>query len=474
MDRLLSKSHPRLGRKQDALWMASIGETCGVSQKAHSLSFGKRGSLFNHSSVAAKKTKGSPVNLLALKRGLEGPWSDVGSLLTPSPSSDKTLLHPQEGSIALDEDLEGAPSQADHEDLEVINPENAKFKLCQKSYLLTYPQCPEPKEELGEWLMKEFTPTKLIVCQETHHKTEGSHLHAFIEFKKAKTIRNPRTFDWKGYHANICKKKNAKTGWAAGVAYCTKEDQTPFIRGFDMEEYFKASKQKRKYLGQKLNAGMTLQELVKEFPEQRWSIPTLKKAEDILKAPSGDPIGWDRPSENIWICGPPRIGKSYWAHNGWDHPFYLKNQNKWWDGYSGEETIVIDDFRTPLLAAKLINWAGEYKQFGETKGGHVPLQHKRVIITSNFRIDELFKGEEYEKERDALKGRFPEVTIDTSTHELLPFFGDDWRAQMNIEALQNIHHPDWALLDERINKREEWKKAHPNWKNGKFYKGPNK
>lgn len=458
-------SSPHHGLKHGARRAASYGGSCRDLKKAYSLPLARRVHSQPKSGVAAKKAKGSPIILLK-ELGLEGPLSDVGSLLTPSPVVETKLLPPSREGIELDEDRSSI-----HEDLEVVNPLDKKFQLSQKSYLLTYPQCPEDKVKLGEYLMNSFAPIKLIVCQETHHKTEGAHLHAFIEFKKAKKITNPRTFDFEGYHAHICKKRNAKTGWAAGVAYCTKEDPQPFIRGFDMDEYLKASKQKRKYLGQKLNAGMTLQELVEQFPEQRWSVPTLKKAEDILKAPSGEPIGWDRPAENLWICGPPRIGKSYWAHNGWDSPFYLKNQNKWWDGYSGEETVIIDDFRTPLLASKLINWGGEYKQFGETKGGHVPLQHKRIIVTSNYRIDEIFRGDEFQKERDAISQRFPEVTIDPSSHKLLPFFGDDWRAQMNIEALEQVHHPDWGLLQERIKKREEWKANHPNWKNGDYYKG---
>jgi hypothetical protein len=454
--------------------LAPLSGSCRDLKKAYSLSFSKRGFHFPESLVAAKKASGP--SILSLKRGLEGPSVDVGSLLPPSLDLEdiKTvstkLLHPQEGSIILDENM---PSKVEDEgDYEIVKEDpQKKFHMCQKCFLLTYPQCPGNKVELGEFLLKKWSPKKIIVVQETHHQTEGQHLHAFLEFPSKKHIYDCRAFDWGNFHAHICKLKNAKTTWAAGVKYCSKEDVNPWIRGFDMEEYFNARKQKRKYLGMKLNAGMTLNELVEQFPEQRWCVPTLKKAEEILKAPHGKPIGWDRPAENLWICGPPRIGKSYWAHNGWSHPFYLKNQNKWWDGYQGEETVIIDDFRTPLLAGKLINWAGEYEQYGETKGGHVPLQHKRVIITSNYKIDEIFKGEEFAIEKDAIKARFPEVTIDPKTHELLPFFGDDWRAQMNIEALGSIHKPDWGILEERIQKREKWLADHPNWKNGKFFQG---
>lgn len=56
---------------------------------------------------------------------------------------------------------------------------------------------------------------------------------------------------------------------------------------------------------------------------------------------SADMIALDRqkatnlPTERgIWIQGPPRIGKSYLARNGFGEA-YIKAQNKWWDGYQG-------------------------------------------------------------------------------------------------------------------------------------------
>lgn len=71
---------------------------------------------------------------------------------------------------------------------------------------------------------------------------------------------------------------------------------------------------------------------------------------------------------------------------------YIKAQNKWWDGYQGEEAVLIDDFdkQGVCLAHYLKIWSDKWKCTGEIKGATIPLNFKRLYITSNYRIEELF------------------------------------------------------------------------------------
>lgn len=84
-----------------------------------------------------------------------------------------------------------------------------------------------------------------------------------------------------------------------------------------------------------------------------------------------------------WIWGPPGTGKSYAARQISDSLF-VKDQNKWFDGYDGELNILLDDLDTPVLGHHLKIWADRYACKGETKGGTIHLRHQRFIVTSNY------------------------------------------------------------------------------------------
>lgn len=72
-------------------------------------------------------------------------------------------------------------------------------------------------------------------------------------------------------------------------------------------------------------------------------------------------------------------------------PFYSKQPTtKWFDGYRGEETIVIDEFRGVIDISHLLRWFDRYPISVELKGSQVPLQSKTWYITSNLSPEEWF------------------------------------------------------------------------------------
>lgn len=111
----------------------------------------------------------------------------------------------------------------------------------------------------------------------------------------------------------------------------------------------------------------------------------------------------------FWYHGPPGTGKSRAARLLGD--FYLKSQNKWWDGYSGQPIVILDDLdkNGSCLFHHLKIWADRYACTGEIKGGTVNLQHHKFVVTSNYTIDELFEDEHV---REAIKRRFKCVPFD--------------------------------------------------------------
>lgn len=100
------------------------------------------------------------------------------------------------------------------------------------------------------------------------------------------------------------------------------------------------------------------------------------------------------PEENLWIVGKPGIGKSYWVRENFKSLF-IKPQNKWWDGYNGEEVVHLEDLdmQGKCLSHYLKIWGDRYNLTGETKGGTIRPSYNRFIITSNYTPDELWGGQ---------------------------------------------------------------------------------
>ena len=119
----------------------------------------------------------------------------------------------------------------------------------------------------------------------------------------------------------------------------------------------------------------------------------------------------------IWIYGPINTGKSHVVREAFGPSnLLLKTKTKWWDMYSGQPVVLIDEI-DPQWAwenrSLLKEWADKYQFPGEIKGGVIQMRPKCVIVTSNWSIDQVYEGLGYTPEDiAALKKRFIEIHMD--------------------------------------------------------------
>lgn len=111
-----------------------------------------------------------------------------------------------------------------------------------------------------------------------------------------------------------------------------------------------------------------------------------------------------------WFCGPSGAGKSTAARaENPDH--YLKLPNKWWDGYKAQPCVIIDEWSPnhSVLGDHLKRWCDHHPFAAEIKGGTICIRPPKVVITSNFTIEECFPGKDCEPLRRRFTVRlFPE------------------------------------------------------------------
>lgn len=283
-----------------------------------------------------------------------------------------------------------------------------------KQYALTWPRCEVSKEDALSELKGKEDVESVVISRESHSERdeeggEGNHLHAYVKFTTKKRRRTD-FFEIAGHHGNVKLAKNVK-GW---IQYITKEDKEPLCHNFDVKA---ALEGKNPRLSAKMAAEMSaieLTEAVHPKDLQRTIAGAqlarmLTRKLDDLEGPCG-----------IWIKGEPGVGKSYGVRK-MARSLYLKDHNKWWDGYDGEETVLIDDvhLESKFLVHFLKIWADAYPYNAETKGGMMKIRPRWIIVTSNYDLKDLGRKEgrqgeiQFMEPEDlaALRRRFKEIEV---------------------------------------------------------------
>lgn len=232
------------------------------------------------------------------------------------------------------------------------------------------------------------------------------HLQGFVTFKRAIRFNRLRSLLPFGTHIEVTKGTSLQA-----ADYCKKQDKTSFF-----ERGSPPCPGKRTDLDsicESIVAGSSLQEIASEYPA---TYVRNYRGLAAFQATQVEALERDNVC-GIWIHGPPGCGKShavreYATKNNMS--IFDKPQTKWWDGYAGEEVIMIDDLDHNLLGHYLKRWGDKWSCTGEIKGGTVKLRHKLIFVTSNYSISELYPDKDDHKNilmAKAIERRFPEIQL---------------------------------------------------------------
>ena len=131
----------------------------------------------------------------------------------------------------------------------------------------------------------------------------------------------------------------------------------------------------------------------------------LKASKEVFFLHLPKPVKLDKPC-GVWIYGKSGCGKSTYVEAlipG--DQLYLKTTKIWWDGYKGEDNVLIDEvdpINTNHMSAYYKKWTDMFIFPGEYKGGMSNFRPKKVYMTSQFTIEECFSNP---KDADAIRRR---------------------------------------------------------------------
>lgn len=298
---------------------------------------------------------------------------------------------------------------------------NKRFNLDTQNLFLTYPQNDTSKEDALDRLKEHFKENLncAIVAQE-QHQDGHNHLHIYLKLnKRFKTTKNT-------YFNFIALKQGNYQSCRRPTEVIQYVIKTENYITFNIDPTIYLTQKKNKTA---ITSKGTFKKLCDEINEKTDYVDILKKYPDLclqhgkkIKEYINDIKTANKPKYRNWemeveyLYGDTGTGKSKYAFENYNPEthYVLRKGNGgsvWWDNYTGQETVIIDDFSPKSYQLSyMLNVLDRYAMTIDYKGGATQLLAKKIIITSNYHPDDLYRGESCKEHRKALIRRFTKIT----------------------------------------------------------------
>lgn len=239
-------------------------------------------------------------------------------------------------------------------------------------------------EELLNLLL--VLPCRYIIYGKEIAPTTGTpHLQGFVSFNSGRTLSATRT-SMPGCHLLV-----ARGTPSQNRSYCSKDGD--FIERGDqpMDPSARGQLEINRYADAWTSAK---EDRILEIPEdiRIRHYATLKR----ITRDYQPPLPRLAARCGIWIHGLSGSGKTTAVFDSYPE-IYSKSLSKWWDGYQGQPTVLLDDVDPDccvFLRRHLKIWTDRFPFMAEEKGGGRFIRPERIIITSQYTIEQCFSDPE--------------------------------------------------------------------------------
>lgn len=128
-------------------------------------------------------------------------------------------------------------------------------------------------------------------------------------------------------------------------------------------------------------------------------------------------------TEGIWYWGETGCGKSHKAHENFNpkthYSWKLNEKNGWQDGYRGQDTVIINDFRGEIKYNEMLQIVDKWVYSVPRRGrAPMPFTSSKVIVTSSLPPEKIFKNRDSEDSIQQLLRRFKVIELKKNSTQL--------------------------------------------------------
>lgn len=259
---------------------------------------------------------------------------------------------------------------------------------------------------LNNWTEEEYEKLKKIPCvymcmgKEVGEKGTP-HIQGYIHFKNERSFNAVRKL-MKRWHIDGCR----GSLWD-NIDYTSKEGK--------WEEFGERPKQGKRTdldgIKEDIMKGKKVDEIILEKPMIYHQYGrTLNKIEDLVMRKNYR----KEMTKGIWYWGETGVGKSHMAFEGFtpETHYVLPNDNGWWDAYTQQDTVIINDFRGEIPYNQLLNLVDKWPFTVKRRNREpMPFTSKLVIITSSLKPEDIYHNRNDEDKIEQLLRRFDVIKV---------------------------------------------------------------